>query len=148
MNPGAIAREGYLNGVLSIAVSGYLTVAVVVPPAAVAEITTATTDYVICDRSGFRALPHELVVDPYSGNMVLPKYRDIDHEQTSPTRSSFKKGQLRAEQDNTFLLGTGYNFIQLQDESGFVEVQTNTSGEPHNALLQTDVSGLVLAGDL
>ena len=46
--------------------------------------STATTDtpnrYNICQRSGFRAKPGELVKDAY-GEMVLPEFADSRHDQ-------------------------------------------------------------------
>jgi hypothetical protein len=53
--------------------------------------TNVPTHYNICAISGFKALPHELVKDEYSGEMVLPEFADRQHRQpkrmpTSPSK--------------------------------------------------------------
>jgi len=57
----------------------------------------------ICDRTGFRALPGELVKDAY-GNMVLKRYRDSRHPQefvrSTPER---RHGPKRRESEPEFI---------------------------------------------
>jgi len=57
----------------------------------------------ICDRSGRKCYPHELVKDPYTGNMVLPQYVDDPQQITRVFRSTSGSGPRRAEQDNNFI---------------------------------------------
>ena len=42
--------------------------------------TDAPTRVNQCERSGFRALPHELKEEPYTGRMVLREFKDTDHD--------------------------------------------------------------------
>lgn len=48
------------------------------------------THYNVCAVSGFKARPHELVKDEYSGEMVLPEFADQQHQQprSLPVRPS------------------------------------------------------------
>ena len=57
----------------------------------------------ICDRSGMLAYPHELVKDPYSGNMVLKRYADEPQRITRKWRSESGAGSRRAENNDTFI---------------------------------------------
>ena len=124
INPGSIARDGYLTTVLSIAVSGYLGALTPVDgnlSAVMGEFVPAftgtyispvpasidavpTDNYEICAVSGFRALPGTLVYDEYTREKVLPEF--ADPADTTPRRfgsTDTKKGPLRPEQDDTFI---------------------------------------------
>ena len=73
------------------------------------ENTTATlrdqSGFTICDRSGRKARPDELVKDPYTGLMVLPKYVDKFQPQGSRPRrtDTTTKGSRRPEKETIFL---------------------------------------------
>jgi len=59
--------------------------------------------YNICQRSGFRALPGQLVKDAY-GHLVLPKYRDVRHPQDFVKGvAENQRGSPRPEQDDQFI---------------------------------------------
>ena len=71
------------------------------------ENTDATEDsgnrYNLCQRSGFKAKPGELVRDGY-GSMVLPEYAEPRHPQDLiRSRPEHQTGAVRPEQDNVFL---------------------------------------------
>ena len=71
--------------------------------------STATTrdqsGNTICDRSGRKARPDELVRDPYTGLMVLPKYVDKFQPQGSRPRrtDTTTKGSRRPEKETIFI---------------------------------------------
>jgi hypothetical protein len=67
-----------------------------------AEVRTESGN-TICDRSGQKAYPHELVKDPYSGNMILPRYLDEPQQYTRAWRSESGDGPKRAETQDTFI---------------------------------------------
>jgi len=64
----------------------------------------APTRVEACERSGFRALPHELTKEPYTERMVLKEFRDYDHDdrqnRISNRRSRPKKVETRKEDEN------------------------------------------------
>ena len=64
----------------------------------------APTRVEACERSGFRALPHELVKEPYTDRMVLKEFKDIDHDdrqnRISNRRSRPRKVEARTEDIN------------------------------------------------
>jgi len=66
------------------------------------DATFPTSNYLICARSGFRARPGELVLDPYSRDRVLPQYLDTDVQHGS-RHSSKARGSRRPEQDDNFI---------------------------------------------
>ena len=124
INPGSVARDGYLTTVLSIAVSGYLgaispvdgsldaTMGEFVPsfigahvaPPIIPPEAVPTDNYEICAVSGFRALPGELVYDDYTREKVLPEFADrgdFNHRKFMSTDT--KKGPLRPEKEDTFI---------------------------------------------
>ena len=68
----------------------------------VGAVTRDESGNTICDRSGRKAYPHELVKDP-EGNMVLPRYLDEPQRETRAYRSTSGTGSKRAEQDNNFI---------------------------------------------
>ena len=67
--------------------------------------------YSVCEKSGRKAYPGELVKDPYSGLMVLKKYVDNQFEERA-YRSTHRNGVEMAEQDDRFLTD---NEIQASD---------------------------------
>ena len=126
MIPLSIATEGYLHGVLSIAVRGYLggdaeEPITIVGAALIGQAGSVTVDAVfitfdgipitnptafvrdqsgvtICARSGMIAKPGQLVMDPHTGGWVLPKY--VDEYQPEPEKYRTKdrtKGARRPE---------------------------------------------------
>jgi hypothetical protein len=74
--------------------------------------TTAQTrdqsGFTVCDRSGRKARPDELVRDPYTGGMVLPKYVDgFQPQEERPRRhDTTTKGSPRPEKDTLFITVT------------------------------------------
>ena len=106
---------------------------VTTPPGVEVDNTEATaptsSGYNICDRTGFRALPHELVTDPYSKNKVLKRFAD-DHQWQENIRSrgnSPQRGPRSPENDDVFISGgvlltaDGLGFI-LYAEGGAVDI--------------------------
>jgi hypothetical protein len=73
------------------------------------EEVTATTlfpsfsTHNVCDRSGVKAYPGELIVDPYSGNMVLKRYADEPQQETRAFSSNPARGSQRPEKDDLFI---------------------------------------------
>ena len=69
--------------------------------------SNATTDvpvnFTICDRTGFRVLPHELMRDGY-GMMVRPESHENRHPQEFVRSTTDKQtGSVRPEQADRFL---------------------------------------------
>jgi len=70
--------------------------------------TNAVTDignrYNICQRSGRKAYPGELVKDPYTGAWVMPEYIDpYPHQLRVQATAELLRGAERPEQDDTFI---------------------------------------------
>jgi len=72
------------------------------------DITNLTAEapvysgYSVCERSGRKAYPGELVKDPYSGLMVLKKY--IDHQEKTKAYRSRQISQVkRPEPEDQFV---------------------------------------------
>jgi len=62
-----------------------------------------------CDRSGFKALPHELILERHSGMYVLPEFAEPEHpaDNYRAIVEKIKKGSIRPEpvsDDATFIV--------------------------------------------
>lgn len=65
------------------------------------------TGYEICDKSGFRAYPGELVRDGHSRNWVLPRFADAEQpNELRHHRSESGKGPINAEISDNFITTT------------------------------------------
>ena len=65
--------------------------------------TDVPTQYTICDRTGFRVLPHELMRDGY-GMMVRPESYESRHPQEMVRSTTDKQtGSVRPEAPDRFL---------------------------------------------
>ncbi len=74
--------------------------------------TDAPNHYNICDLSGFRALPGELI-KTWDGLWVLPKYWEPKHPQLMVrSRPENQRGSIRPEGEDTFL---AVNEVQAED---------------------------------
>ena len=70
--------------------------------------TDVPTNYTLCARSGFKTRPHELVVDEYSKDLVLPEFADAPAPHDFVTiRSLSGAGPLRIEQEDRFVENIG-----------------------------------------
>jgi hypothetical protein len=77
----------------------------------------------ICQRSGFRVDPRDLVTDRY-GLKVLPKFRDSRHPQERPSPAKERGGMARRPEGPDVFIGTG-NILITGD--GFY-ISTGTGG--------------------
>ena len=62
-----------------------------------------------CDRSGFKALPHELILERHSGMYVLKEFMEDEHpaDNYRAKRSEMSRGSIRPERTENFnLVGT------------------------------------------
>ena len=66
-------------------------------------VVRALSENTICDRSGRKAYPHELIKDSYSGNMILKRHLDEPQQYTRAWRSESGTGPKRAETEDTFI---------------------------------------------
>jgi len=62
-------------------------------------ITDAPTRRNMCERSGFPALPHELVKDEFNDRMVLREFRDKQDRRLSQFRSRKRRKGPRKQDD-------------------------------------------------
>ena len=53
-----------------------------------------------CERSGFRALPNELIKEPYTDRMVLREFKDFDHDDRQNRISNRRSRPVRVETRN------------------------------------------------
>ena len=63
-------------------------------------------NYNACERSGWRALPQELVRDEYTGRLVLPQFKDPDIRTRKYISKQIARGPLNRDDTDT------ENFIQ------------------------------------
>ena len=120
-----------------------------------AEAKTDPSNYVICDRSGWKAKPGELR-PTWDGQMVLPEFWEPEPEQNRlKTHHEIQRGARNPEPigSETFLeVSTGFNFLQLEGGDGFIVLEdydTFPENDVNGHVLQeTDDFGLVTADDL
>ena len=68
--------------------------------------TRSLSGNTICDVSGFKAYPGELVQDPYTKLWVLPRFKNDPQREPRAFRSTSGQGPKRAEQDDIFITAT------------------------------------------
>ena len=65
--------------------------------------TRALSGNEICSKSGMKAYPGEMVVDEYTLELVLKRYKDPDQQIPRSFRSESGTGPVRGEQTDTFI---------------------------------------------
>jgi hypothetical protein len=65
--------------------------------------TEAPTRVDACERSGFRAYPHELIKEPYTDRMVLKEFKDTDHDDRQFKHTHRDSAPIAVEQEDTFI---------------------------------------------